>query len=141
MEVEWLILCDCAQVVGNKLYLIGGGWDRLSASKAFPIQQHASIAVALKIPWAETNQRHKFEIEVMGEDQDSEQPKSMAKVQGQFEVGRPPGIPVGQDQRIQLAIDMILVIDSAGTKTVAARIDGEEARRITFNVIGTAARQ
>ena len=141
MEVEWLILCDGAQVVGNKLYLIGGGWDKLTASKPFPIQQHASLAVALKIPWSETNQRHNFEIEVMGEDPDSEQPKSMAKVQGQFEVGRPPGIPPGQDQRIQMAIDMILVIDSPGTKTVAARIDGIESKRIQFNVLGTTARQ
>jgi hypothetical protein len=77
----------------------------------------------------------------MGEDPDSEQPKSMAKVQGQFEVGRPPGIPPGQDQRIQMAIDMILVIDSPGTKTVAARIDGIESKRIQFNVLGTTARQ
>ena len=27
MEIEWLILADSAQIVGNKLYLLGGGWD------------------------------------------------------------------------------------------------------------------
>ena len=32
MEVEWLILADSAQVIGNKLYLLGGGWDQLAVN-------------------------------------------------------------------------------------------------------------
>ena len=30
MEVDWLILADSAQVTGGKLYMLGGGWDRLT---------------------------------------------------------------------------------------------------------------
>lgn len=135
MEVEWLILADSAQVVANKLYLLGGGWDKLTVNKGFPFDQRCAIALSVKVPWNETNQRHTFEIEVLSEDQHTEEPKSIARVQGQFEVGRPPGIPVGQDQRIQLALDMGLKIDCPGTKSIIARIDGTESKRINFNVV------
>lgn len=135
MEVEWLILADSAQVIGNKLFLLGGGWDMLKAKKEFPFSQNFSIAVSVKVPWNHTNERHSFEIEIISEDQISEEPKSLAKMGGQFEVGRPPGIPRGQDQRIQLAANVALSIDSLGTKTVIARIDGAESKRINFNVL------
>jgi hypothetical protein len=137
VEIEWLILADSAQVVGNKLYLLGGGWDRLNINRDFPVNQRCAIAVAIKIPWNETNLKHELEVEVMSEDPATEEPKSLAKINGQFEVGRPVGIPAGQDQRIQMAIDMGLRLDSPGTKTVIARIDGEEMRRLLFSVMSS----
>ena len=135
MEIEWLILADSAQVVGNKLYLLGGGWDRLNINRDFPVNQRLAIAVAIKIPWNETNLKHELEVEVISEDPATEEPKRLAKINGQFEVGRPVGIPAGQDQRIQMAIDMGLRLDNPGTKTVIARIDGEEMRRLLFSII------
>ena len=138
MEVEWLILADSVQVVGNKLYLLGGGWDVLTARKSFPFNQPCGIAIAVNIPWNETNQRHRFEIEVISEDQNTEEPKSLAKLGGEFEVGRPPGIPSGQNQRMQFAVNMGIKIETPGTKTVIARIDGTESKRISFNVLAAA---
>jgi len=135
MEIEWLILADSAQIVGNKLYLLGGGWDALMVQKAFPVNQSCSISVSIKVPWNGTNQKHNFEIEIVAEDLKTEEQRSMAKMGGQFEVGRPPGIPQGQEQRIQLAMNLILAIDAPGIKTVIARIDGEEAKRTQFNVV------
>ncbi|MDP2744818.1 MAG: hypothetical protein Q8P00_07130 [Dehalococcoidia bacterium] len=135
VEVEWLILADAAQVVGNKLYLLGGGWDRLMVNTEFPTNQRCAIAVSIRVPWNETNQKHTVEIEVVSEDPGTEKPKSLLKVGAQFEVGRPPGIPPGQEQRVQLAVDGILKIDSPGTKVVIARIEGQEMRRAHFNVV------
>jgi len=140
MEIEWLILADSAQVVGNKLYLLGGGWDALVVQKAFPVNQALSIAVSIKVPWNGTNQKHSFEIEITAEDTTTEEQKSLAKMGGQFEVGRPPGIPQGQDQRIQMAVGVVIAIDSPGIKTVIAHINGEEARRTQFNVVSHATR-
>lgn len=135
MEVEWLILADAAEVVGNKLYLLGGGWDRLTVNTGFPIDQRCAIALSVRVPWNETNQKHVFEVEVMAEDPQTEEPKSLLKVGGQFEVGRPPGIPQGQEQRIQLAINMSLRLETPGTKVIVARIEGQEMRRVHFNVV------
>ena len=135
MEIEWLILADSAQVIGNKLYLLGGGWDVLKANKEFSFIQNCALALAVQVPWNNTNEKHNFEIEVFSEDQNTEEPKTIAKLEGQFEIGRPPGIPRGQSQRIQMAVNMGLKIETAGTKIVEARIDGENPKRITFNVL------
>jgi hypothetical protein len=135
MEVEWLILADAAQVVGAKLYLMGGGWDMLTVNRAFPVDQRCALALSILVPWNETNQKHSFEVEIISEDNHTEQPKSLVKVGGQFEVGRPPGIRPGQEQRFQLAVDMNLRIETAGTKTVIARIEGQPMRRLEFTVI------
>ena len=135
MEVEWLILADSAQVVGNKLYLLGGGWDRLTVNTGFPTDRRIAVALAVKVSWNETNQKHTFEVEVASEDPTTEEPKSLMKIAGQFEVGRPAGIPQGQDQRVQLAIDLNLKIEAPGTKVIIARIEGQEMRRIRFAVV------
>lgn len=135
MEVEWLILADSAQVVGNKLYLMGGGWDRIPLNKDAP--QHFAIAVSIKVPWDETNRRHTFEMEVLSEDQNTEDVKRIAKIGGQFEVGRPVGIPAGQEQRIQLALDIGLKFDSPGTKRIVASLDGTVSKELHFDVVPT----
>ena len=134
MEVEWLILADAAQLVGNKLFLMGGGWDKLTVNSPFPVDQRCALALALRVAWNETNQKHSFEIEIMSEDAATEQPRSLMKAGGQFELGRPPGISPGQDQRFQVALDMTLKIDASGTKTVVARIEGQEMKRLSFSV-------
>jgi hypothetical protein len=135
MDVEWLILADAAQVVGAKLYLMGGGWDMLTVNRAFPVDQRCALALSILVPWNETNQKHSFEVEIISEDKATEEPKSLIKVGGQFEVGRPPGIRPGQEQRFQLAVDMNLRIETAGTKTVIARIEGQVMRRLEFTVL------
>ena len=135
MEVDWLILADSAQVVGNKLYLLGGGWDRLTINTGFPIDQRCAVALAIRIPWNETNQKHTFEVEVVSEDSTTEEPKSLAKVAGQFEVGRPPGISQGQDQRVQLAMNLNLKLEGPASCVIIARMEGQELRRTPFNVV------
>ena len=129
MDVEWLILADSAQVVGNKLFLMGGGWDRLVLNK-IPSQHPLSIALAINVPWNETNEKHAFEIEFVSEDGDTIQ-----KLDGMFEAGRPPGVPAGQDQRVQMAVNAIMNFGKTGTIAVVARIDGQERRRVAFNVV------
>ena len=135
MDVEWLILADAAQVVGNKLYLLGGGWDRLSVNRPFPVDQRIGLAMSMIVDWNETNRKHDFELEILAEDQTTEALKSLVKVGGQCEVGRPPGIQSGQEQRFQIAVEMNLKIEGPGAKIVIARIGGLEKRRIHFNVI------
>lgn len=135
MEIEWLILADSAQVVSNKLYLLGGGWDRITFNKDVP--QHFAIAVSIKVPWEETNQKHVFEIEVLSEDQNTEELKNLAKMGGNFEVGRPAGIPAGREQRIQLALDLGLKFDSPGIKRIVAGIDGTVSKQLDFSVVLT----
>jgi hypothetical protein len=130
VKVEWLILADGAQTVGNKLYLLGGGWDVLTVSGTLPVQRHIALAASFLVPWSETNMKHNFEIEMLHEDG-----ASIAKIGGQFEVGRPPGIPAGSDQRSQFAVDMGLTLERGGVYVIVARIEGEEAGKTSFRVV------
>lgn len=133
MDVEWLILADAAQVSSNKLYLLGGGWDRLVVSRTLPAAHRMAIAASFRVSWNETNHKHDFELEITDGDG-----AEVAKLGGQFEVGRPPGIPPGQEQRAQIAVDLALPLKHHGTYEVIARLNGDERRRFPFNVVGPA---
>ena len=130
MEIEWLILADAAQVTGNKLYLLGGGWDRLTQSGAFPFKKQAGLALSIEVPWNQTNEQHSFEIQMATEDGEVG-----AQAIGAFEAGRPPGMPPGQSQRVQLAAMVIMEFKAPGTFVIVAKLDGEEKKRVHFNVI------
>jgi hypothetical protein len=126
--IEWLILADFAEVIGGKLYLMGGGWEAIGGD-ALPITRALGIAVGVRVPWAETNQRHTVEIEVQDEDG-----LQLARIDGHFEVGRPPGIPTGHAQRFQLAMNMHLAFQHAGGYLVVGRLNGESLARTPFRV-------
>jgi hypothetical protein len=130
MKVEWMMLADAAQVTNNKLFVLGGGWERLSVGSDFPVRQRASLALAFSIPWAETNQRHTFTVRIMDEDGK----EVHGAINGHFETGRPAGITPGSDQRVQAAIDLALNLEKEGVYVVEASIGEQETSRTTFTV-------
>ena len=130
MDVKWLILADYAEVVGSKLYLMGGGWDILTVNSGFPIKHRCAVAASFRVPWNETNQRHNTEVEIATQDG-----RILAKAGGQFEVGRPAGMPPGQDQRWQLALNVEMGIDQPGTFVIIARVEGQEMARSHFTIV------
>ena len=129
MKLDWLILCDAAQVTGNKLYVLGGGWDVITVA-GLPTIHRGAVAVAVRVPWHETNQRHTVELEVVHDDGGS-----LVKVNGEFQVGQPPNALPGQDQRMQFAANLDLQLQHAGGYAMIARIDGEESERMPFRVV------
>ena len=48
-----LLLCDFAEAVNGKLYVMGGGWNILFAPGQ-PVTM--SVAAVLAVPWDRTNQ-------------------------------------------------------------------------------------
>jgi hypothetical protein len=130
MDVEWLILADSAQVMGNKLYVLGGGWDRLTLNRPLPVNHQMAVAAAFQVDWNETNERHQFEIEIVAGDG-----ATLGNVKGAFEVGRPPGIPPGHRQRTQIAVNLTLPLKEYGTYEIVAKLDGEIRRRSPFLVM------
>ena len=132
VSLEWLILADSVQVAGNKLYLIGGGWDVLTVNTAFPHDQIIGIAASFAVPWNETNTPHLAEISIIDEDGNA----TMAKIGHQFEVGRPPGLPAGSSQRTQVGGTLAIRIEHAGSYSIRCQIDGEEQhQRALFRVV------
>ena len=129
LGVEWLILADAAEVTGQKLYLLGGGWDRLTVNK-IPASHRIAAAVSFRVPWEETNRKHEFEFEITDGDG-----ARLARLDGQFEVGRPPGVPQGSPRRGQIALNMIVEFKRLGTYMISATVDDREARTFPFFVM------
>jgi hypothetical protein len=131
MDLEWVILADSAQVVGNKLYLLGGGWDVVNIGQPFPVQHAFAIALSFRVPWQQTNQRHAAEVRIIAEDQ-----QEVARVGAQMEVGSPVGIRPGQAQRIQMAMNLMLMLPRDGIYEIRISINGEEQpRRASFSTV------
>jgi hypothetical protein len=134
ISTDFLILCDAAQVQGEKLYMLGGGWSQIWV-KQFPAQHHVAVAAGILIPWLETNARHEFHLQVRDEDG-----VKFGEVQGQFEQGRPPGLPPGSAQRVMLAINMNIRIERACEAVAELSLDGEISRTVPFRIVQQAPR-
>jgi hypothetical protein len=99
-----MLLADAAQAIDNKLYVLGGGW-----SVTGPDPTPSALALALKVPWDEANQRHALRIELL--DSDGRPVRAAAEpdgppvvIESQFEVGRPPGLRPGTPIDLAFAI-------------------------------------
>ena len=129
MEIEWLILADAAETVAGKLYMIGGGWDRLIIHQSFPHRQKVAIAVAIRVPWSMTNEKHTLRLVVITTDG-----QELGGIDAQFEAGRPAGGAVGQPQRAQFAANFDLEFRGPGSYAVSGSIDGTRVRDYPFTV-------
>jgi hypothetical protein len=101
-----LLLADSAQAVGGKLYILGGGWNITGPS---PVP--SAIAMYVEIPWDLTNVKHPWRLELMDSDG---QPvmihtpvgEQAFVLQGELEVGRPPGTQPGVGLGVPMAINL-----------------------------------
>jgi hypothetical protein len=101
-----MLLADSAQEVGGKLYVLGGGWSITGVGAP------SALAIKFDVPWDRANQRHKIALELQTEDgepvlipgPDGEQVP--LRIEGQLEVGRPPGLRPGTPIDAAMAINI-----------------------------------
>jgi hypothetical protein len=94
------------------------------------------------VPWQQTNQQHRVEIDLISEDGEPVKvpvgPDTTAPLQAQlaFNVGRPPGLTIGDDQHVCLAANLPgLPIPAFGKYEFVIRIDGNDERRLAYRVL------
>jgi len=97
-----LILCDYAEAIAGKLYIMGGGW-----TIGPPGPRNLALAIKVLVPWDKANEKH--ELKVMLQDGDGHtvslgEPPNPVVVDSQFEVGRPPNIAKGTPLDFVLAL-------------------------------------
>src|SRR5438132_14253032 len=72
---------------------MGGGWNVLFAPGR-PV--HTAVAAVIAVPWDQTNVRHNLSLDLLNADGHAIEIEGQpVRIQGEFEVGRPPGIKPG----------------------------------------------
>jgi hypothetical protein len=135
VSLDYLLVADGAHVVGGKLYVLGGGWDRLTVPQ-LPGQPATpfAVAVGVRVPWGLTNRKLGFTMDVL--DADGGEVARLAG--GEFEAGRPPGLRVGAPQRFQLAVPAAPEFPEPGTYVIRCTVDGETLGQTTIEVTAKA---
>jgi hypothetical protein len=101
-----LLLCDAAQAVAGKLYILGGGW-----SIAGPGPVTMGLAIKVEVPWDLANRKHQFRVALVDTDDHpvmvptptGDQPLQFG---GEFEPGRPPGLRPGTPLDVTFAVNL-----------------------------------
>ncbi|MGI8945959.1 MAG: DUF6941 family protein [Thermoleophilaceae bacterium] len=130
-----MLLCDSAQEVGGKLYILGGGWSFLHRPDA---PTAMALAIKIAVPWDETNAAHTLRALLLTEDGDPvEVDGESVEANGDFEIGRPAGIKPGTNLDAPFVLSFQLALP-AGGYVWELQIDDSHAARSPFRVLGGA---
>jgi hypothetical protein len=126
-----MLLCDAAQEANGKLYVLGGGWS----SVLRPGPANMALAVKLDVPWNAANERHKLLARLVSEDGTPVLAEDKAIVaEGEFEIGRPPGIKPGSDLDVVFALPFAVVLAAGGYRWELL-IDDKKLAEVSFRVL------
>jgi len=127
MQVGFLLLADHSESVNGKLYMVGGGWNVLRLPE-LPHEWGFHIALGLDVGWDETNTHHDLLVNV----HDPDGNELGEGLTANFETGRPPGMPQGQEQRLVMSIAATATFTAAGPHAAVVEVNGEELGRARF---------
>ena len=134
-----ILLCDSAQAIGGKLYVLGGGWS-ITGPQPAPM----AVAMKLSIPWADSNRRFSVRLALVDADgrpvQFPSGPDGAAQnveVPFVFEAGRPAGLVPGTPLDGCFAVNFPPMPLTPGARYEwRVEVDGrcEDAWRVPFSV-------
>jgi hypothetical protein len=129
LELGFLLLSDHSEAVNGKLYMTGGGWNVLRLPE-LPHEWGFHISLGLDVGWEETNTHHELTISV----HDPDGAEIGEGLSAEFEAGRPPGMPAGQEQRLVMSVGTVATFTASGPHAAVVNADGEELGRSRFYV-------
>ncbi len=97
-----MMLADAAQAVGGKLYILGGGWS--IAGVGAP----TALAIYIQVDWDKANDRQQLLVELLDSDGGAvlNAEGDAIQINGEFEVGRPPGLKPGTPLDFSMAVGL-----------------------------------
>lgn len=132
MEAD-LLLCDHAEAINGKLYIMGAAWNLLQAPQQ-PIT--IALAIVVKVAWDEADQSHELIAELLDADGErivlNGEPVAPS---GRFELGRPAGVKPGSTLNMPLAFNLSGLVLDVGQYEWRLIIDEEPVARAPFAVV------
>lgn len=131
-RIDCFLIADSAQVADGKLFVLGGGWERLTVQQ-LPTSRNIDIATRVIVSWTETNRPLGFELQLVTEDGEALlNPAATPSVT----VGRPVHLREGSDQSVPLVLKVNGVsLKQAGRYAFILTYGGEEVARTAFEVV------
>jgi len=129
MRLDFLIMADKAEAINGKLYMIGGGFDRVGVPQSQPLAFY-DLALGFLVDYNETNESHEFSLALKDADNNDLRPP----LAGQIEVGRPAGMTAGQEQRVIIVFRGPFPVSGPGNLRWIPTLDGQEAESTRFRV-------
>lgn len=127
-----VLLCDAAEAVNGKLYVLGGGWTTLFAPNR---PTSISLALVIAVPWDQANEPHDLTIELLDADGGVvEIGEQAVVVESRFEVGRPAGVKPGTALNTALTWNFGGLVLPTGSYEFKVGIDGEPVVGRPFTV-------
>jgi len=125
MEIDYLLLAEHAEIVGNKLYLMGGGWDTMHVPGA-PANVRLMVAAGIRLDWDETGRPIGLVLRI-----DDEDAQEVFRLNGQMNVQRPPDTIPGTSHLSQMTFAVQAQLKQLGGYriTLSAGPEGAEVRR------------
>lgn len=130
-----LLLCDAAQAVAGKLYILGAGWRDIKPPPGTPIPM--ALAMMISVPWDMANQSIELDTRLLtaaGEPVDLGEGPVQARAT--IEVGRPPGVEPGTSLDTSLALNTGLLPLPPGSYVWHVESGGDIMARAPFRVLG-----
>ncbi len=126
-SLDFLLVADRAEAVNGKLYMMGGGWDRLGVVD-FNQPVNFSLALGVVVPWNAANDEHHVHIELRTEDGMVIDPQMDVSVV----VGRPAFAARGQSFRAVLAANATFRLPAPGAYELVAHLAVTARKRTVF---------
>ena len=131
-----MLLADHAQAAEGKLNIIGAGWNVTG-----PEPGPSAIAILFEVPWDRANEPHRFVLELVDSDGyavtvDTADGDAPITIEGEFEVGRPPGVKRGTPLPFPIAMNLPpQPVPAGGRYEWRLTVDGEtdEDWRLVFS--------
>jgi hypothetical protein len=132
MRLTTAMLADAAQVQGGKLFVLGGGFDTISARSLPVVHRNLTLAMVAEI---EPDERHR-DLEIMIRLVDEDGQSLDIEARGKLRVGAPPNLPPGATSIVPIVSPFhnIQFTDAKGYAFVVS-FEGEEIARVRFRVV------
>ena len=128
-----MLLCDAAQSVGGKLYILGAGWSQMAANNPTDM----SLAIKLLIPWSRTNEPVNVRASLLNAANAEVVDFGMGpvRVETAVELGRPPGMVRGTPLDASLVMNFPGVRLSPGRYVWELEVDNAVKSRIPVQAL------
>lgn len=130
--IEFVMIADRAEVLGGKLYVMGGCWDRVSVPQVRP-DAALSMGVALRIllPSEAVPRQHRIGLRVDGPGNPSVVPDQLGFML------QPQTSDESPQLSVLVATECFVAADSPGLHEIVASVDGQELARSAFRIVET----